>query len=75
MDNLSAHKVYYHRVGTDQDKDVLIYTNLDDQDWEYVSIVTNDGKYLLVDRRGECGNNLGIVTFADISCEPNSKLD
>jgi len=75
-DRDSAHMVYYHRLGTKQEQDVLIFTNPKEVDNVYFSVVTNDGKYLLVDKRGDCDFEEGVMGFADISQDgPNSKLD
>lgn len=41
-------KLYYHRVGTSQDDDVLIYERPDQQDWLFGGNVTDDGRYLLI---------------------------
>ena len=41
-------KLYYHRVGTPQSEDKLIYKNDDEPKWGYWGGVTDDGKYLIV---------------------------
>ena len=41
-------KLYYHRLGDPQEKDVLIYENPDQPKWGYNSTVSDDGKYLVV---------------------------
>ncbi|MDX2148563.1 MAG: prolyl oligopeptidase family serine peptidase [Planctomycetota bacterium] len=41
-------KMYLHRVGTDQDKDVLLYARADNKDWGLGGGVTEDGRYLVV---------------------------
>lgn len=41
-------KVYYHRVGTSQDRDVLVYENPDEPSWGYQAEVTEDGRYLVI---------------------------
>jgi prolyl oligopeptidase len=41
-------KVYYHRVGTSQDDDVLVYRRPDHPDWGYSAEVTEDGRYLIL---------------------------
>jgi len=42
-------KLYYHRVGTPQSSDVLVYERRDQKDWEFDPIVTEDGKYLVME--------------------------
>jgi prolyl oligopeptidase len=41
-------QVYWHRVGTSQADDVLIHERPDDPDLNFVPIVTDDGRYLLL---------------------------
>ena len=40
--------VYYHRIGTDQDQDVLVYKRPDFPDWGFDASVTDDGRYLIL---------------------------
>src|SRR4030042_3542854 len=41
-------KVYYHRVGTPQSDDVLVYGRPDHPDWSLGAEVTEDGHYLVI---------------------------
>ena len=41
-------KVYYHRVGTGQSDDVLVYKRPDQPDWGFDTTVTEDGRYLVL---------------------------
>ena len=41
-------KVYFHAVGTPQEKDVLVYERPDKPDWGFGGEVTDDGRFLLV---------------------------
>lgn len=41
-------KVYYHRVGTDQSQDVLVYRRPDEPSWGFDPQVTEDGRYLVL---------------------------
>jgi prolyl oligopeptidase len=41
-------KVYYHRIGTPQEADVLVYWQPEHKEWEYASGVTDDGRYLIM---------------------------
>ena len=45
---LDNHTVYFHRVGTGQDQDQLIYLNAEHPRWHYGAEVTEDGRYLLI---------------------------
>ena len=55
---LSGQALYYHRVGTPQSQDVLIYARKDLPTWFVGGSVTEDGKYLLVTlSKGSDNNN------------------
>jgi prolyl oligopeptidase len=41
-------KVYYHRVGTPQADDVLVYQRPDQPKWGFAAHVTEDGKYVVI---------------------------
>ena len=40
--------VYFHRVGTTQDEDVLVFASPDNPEWGYFSSVTDDGEHLVI---------------------------
>ena len=42
------HKLYYHRLGTDQEQDPLIYDRPDQKEWGFFGGVTDDGRYLII---------------------------
>jgi prolyl oligopeptidase len=46
--SLEGHTIYYHRVGTPQSSDRLIYARPDLPKWFVGGVVTEDGRYLLV---------------------------
>jgi len=41
-------KLYYHRVGTPQSKDELVYERHDHKEWGFDGHVTEDGRYLII---------------------------
>jgi len=41
-------KLYYHRLGTPQADDALIYERKDQKDWGFNGDVTEDGRYLII---------------------------
>lgn len=41
-------ELYYHRLGTTQAQDVLVYSRPDHDEWGYDATVTEDGKYLVI---------------------------
>ena len=41
-------KLYYHRLGTPQEQDVLVYERPDQPEWRFFPQVTDDGEYLVL---------------------------
>jgi prolyl oligopeptidase len=41
-------KLYYHKLGTPQSEDLLIYNRLDQKEWGFNGDVTEDGRYLII---------------------------
>jgi prolyl oligopeptidase len=41
-------KLYFHRLGTPQSEDVLVYERKDQKEWGFAGEVSEDGRYLLV---------------------------
>ena len=41
-------KIYFHKLGTPQSDDVLIYERPDQKDWLFAAYVTEDGNYLII---------------------------
>jgi prolyl oligopeptidase len=42
------HKLYYHRLGTPQSQDTLVYHRPDQKEWGFGGGVTEDGHYLII---------------------------
>ncbi|MHB9000589.1 MAG: prolyl oligopeptidase family serine peptidase [Thermoanaerobaculia bacterium] len=42
-------KIYYHRLGTPQSDDVVVYHRPDHPDWSMGGVVSEDGRYLVID--------------------------
>ncbi|MBW4462674.1 MAG: prolyl oligopeptidase family serine peptidase [Nodosilinea sp. WJT8-NPBG4] len=59
-------KLYYHRLGTPQSEDVLVYERPDEKEWGFGGGVTEDGRYLIISVwKGTDPNNL--VFYKDLS--------
>lgn len=43
-----GHRLFLHRLGTDQDADELVFERPDQPDWGFDASVTDDGRWLLV---------------------------
>ncbi|CAD0225554.1 MULTISPECIES: prolyl oligopeptidase family serine peptidase [Planktothrix] len=65
-------KLYYHRLGTDQSEDTLIYERLDHKEWGFNGFVTEDGKYLIISVwKGTESKNL--VFYQNLT-QPNTEV-
>ena len=42
------HKLYFHKLGTPQSKDELVYERKDHKDWNFNAEVTEDGRFLVI---------------------------
>ena len=59
-------KLFYHRLGTPQSEDILIYERSDQKEWGFSGDVTEDGKYLIISVwRGTDPKNL--VFYKDLT--------
>jgi prolyl oligopeptidase len=41
-------KLFFHKLGTPQSQDTLVYTRTDDPEWFVGGVVTDDGRYLVI---------------------------
>ena len=65
-------KLYYHRIGTPQSEDVLIYERPDHKEWGFGGGVTEDGKFLIISIwKGTDPRNL--VFYKDLT-DPNAEV-
>lgn len=42
------HKLFYHKIGTDQSQDILVYHRPDQKEWGFSGVVSEDGRYLII---------------------------
>lgn len=70
-------KLYYHRVGTPQDADPLVYYRPDQPEWGYGGHVTEDGRYLIIHvwRGSEPKNRVMYRDLADPYAMPIDLID
>ena len=60
------HKLYYHRVGTAQSDDELVYHRPDRKEWGFHAHVSDDGRYVVVSvKRGTHREN--AVFYSDLT--------
>ena len=66
-------KLYFHAVGTPQEKDALVYERPDKPDWGFGGEVTDDGRFLLV-YQTEGTENRNRVFLRDLK-NPNGGIE
>jgi prolyl oligopeptidase len=67
-------KLYYHRLGTTQAEDVLIYERPDEKEWGFGAGVTEDGQYLIISVwKGSQPKNLFF--YKDLSSPENPVVE
>lgn len=65
-------KLYFHKLGTPQSADTLVYTRSDDPDWFVGGVVSDDGRYLVI--QANYGDQVqNTVLVQDLSA-PDSKI-
>jgi prolyl oligopeptidase len=65
-------KVFFHRLGTSQDEDALVYERPDKPDWGFGAAVTDDGRFLLITQT-EGTDNRNRVFVRDLG-KPGSTI-
>lgn len=53
-------KVYYHKLGTPQSDDALVFDNPAEKNWMFGAGVTDDGRYLIISVRKSSGNKVKV---------------
>ena len=69
---IEDHRVYYHRVGTPQERDELIYERPDHPNWLYAPQVTEDGRYLILTARA--GSTIRNRVFYKDLTDPDARV-
>jgi prolyl oligopeptidase len=61
------HKLYYHKLGTPQSEDKLVYHRPDQKEWGFGGEVSEDGKYFIINvwRGTERKNLINFVELGD----------
>jgi prolyl oligopeptidase len=65
-------KLYFHKIGTTQDADTLVYDRADQKEWGFGATTTDDGHYLLV--RATKGTAHKYRIFYKDLTKPDSKV-
>lgn len=69
-------KLYYHKVGTPQEADKLIYQRADEKEWGFGGSVTEDNQYLIISviRGTEKKNQIFYAKLNDNSADGATKV-
>lgn len=65
-------KLYYHRIGTPQSADILVYDRPDQKEWGFGGSTTDDGRYLVITTTKGTAPKYR-VSYKDLS-KPDSKV-
>ena len=71
---LSGQAIYYHRVGTPQSEDVLVYERKDLPGWILIGEVSEDGRYLFISMFEGSGNQNRLY-YADLGNPSMPRVD
>ncbi|MBK8248402.1 MAG: S9 family peptidase [Gemmatimonadetes bacterium] len=66
-DALEHHRLYYHRIGTSQDEDVLVFERPTQPQWFVHASTSEDGRYLFIysTAGADTRNRLAVVDLVD----------
>jgi prolyl oligopeptidase len=65
-------KLYFHKLGTPQSADVLVYDRPDEKEWGFHAQTTDDGRYLLIQATKGTAHKYRVF-YKDLS-RPDSKV-
>ena len=65
-------KLYFHKLGTPQSADVLVYDRPDEKEWGFHAQTTDDGRYLLIQATKGTARKYRVF-YKDLS-KPDSKV-
>ncbi|APZ95404.1 prolyl oligopeptidase family serine peptidase [Fuerstiella marisgermanici] len=70
-------KVFYHRVGTDQAEDELVFARPDEPEWGMQASVSEDGKYLVITiwKGTDDRYRIAVKDLTDSDAEPFMLID
>ena len=65
-------KLYFHKLGTEQTADVLVYERPDQKEWQFHGEVTDDGKYLVITVSKGTDDKYRVL-YKDLSADPKQE--
>lgn len=72
FDDNTLHSIHYHALGTNQEKDRLVYRDLSDGSVGYTPFISRDNRYLIIDAfHGSAGpNTISILDLESADAKP-----
>ncbi|GBF82612.1 prolyl oligopeptidase family serine peptidase [Aphanothece sacrum] len=67
-------KLYYHRLGTPQSEDILIYHRPDEKEWGFSGRVTEDGQYLIISI-GKGTDPKNLIFYKDLTVQNSQVIE
>jgi prolyl oligopeptidase len=67
-----SHKLYFHRLGTAQSNDVLVYARQNDPRWQVNAQISDDGRYLVIE--GNQDNDVKNTLLVQDLSAPNGPI-
>ena len=68
------HKLFFHRIGTDQPHDMLAYERPDQKDWLFSAALSDDGRYLILNVSKGTQVENGLF-FRDLQAEDGAVVE
>ncbi len=59
------HSVYYHKLGTPQEQDVLVYMDSEPETYNYLNVSEDENYFVLSSAQGTAGNKIRIAKATD----------
>ncbi|MFV0530534.1 MAG: prolyl oligopeptidase family serine peptidase [Flavobacteriales bacterium] len=59
------HSVYYHKLGTPQEQDILVYVDSEPETYNYITVSEDEDYFILSSAQGTGGNKINIAKATD----------
>ncbi|MCI0490816.1 MAG: prolyl oligopeptidase family serine peptidase [Blastocatellia bacterium] len=71
---VNARGIYYHRLGSKQSEDRLVYSRPNQRGWIFTPYVTDDGRYLIIDARNG-GSSKNHILYSDLTLPKGEAIE
>lgn len=66
--------IYYHKLGSPQSEDALVYSRPNPSGWVFIPYVTQDGRYLVIDAR-DGGSSKNSILCLDLTAPKSGAME